>query len=64
MEPYRYVYKPYQSGQINYPSEETSIQIEADEDSSLATMIASEASLAKDWSTSDEDEVWRFLEDD
>jgi hypothetical protein len=58
-----YVYKPYETGTVTYASDKTSasIRIEVEEDSSLATMIASEAVLARDWDTPEEDEAWANL---
>lgn len=59
---YEYTYKPYETGIITYPKDPPSpAWIEVDEDSSLATMIASEAVLARDWDTPEEDEAWKDL---
>jgi hypothetical protein len=60
---FEYKYRPYETGTINYAVDTSSanIQVEVDEDSSLATMLASEAILARDWATPEEDEAWANL---
>jgi hypothetical protein len=66
IEQFGYVYKPYETGTVTYSSNKTfvAIRVEVDEekeDSSLATMIASEEVLARDWETPEEDEAWANL---
>lgn len=59
---FEYIYRPYQTGQYNYqPDVIPATEIQVSEDSSLATMIASESVLAKDWDTPEEDEAWADL---
>jgi hypothetical protein len=60
---FEYVYRPYETGTISYSHDRTSvsIRVEIDEESSLATMIASESLLARDWDTPEEDEAWADL---
>lgn len=59
-----YTYRPYKTGTISYSEDRlpTVTRIEVNEESSFATMIASEALLAQDWDTPEEDEAWANLQ--
>jgi hypothetical protein len=56
---YEYVYRPARSEIVNVDSTVTKIEI--DEESALATMIASEAILAQDWDSPEDEEAWADL---
>ena len=59
---FSYKYKPYETGSVTYSeNRRLGTDAEIDEDSALATMIASEAVLARDWDTPEDDAAWADL---